>query len=170
LSKEQIMTFGVVIPYFQRTPGLLARAVRSALDQTGVETPLIVVVDDGSPHPARLEIESFSEAERKTIVLIEQRNGGVSVARNRAIDAMPETVDIIAFLDPDDAWHTGHLANGNIALGRGAALYFTDYIRPGATRSTFELGGMKLEQHIPIPSGASGLPSFLYRTERSVEN
>ncbi len=140
--------FGIVIPYFQRTPGLLARAVRTALDQIGVETPLIVVVDDGSPHPAVRELELFSENERATIRLIEQSNAGVSAARNRALDAMPDTIDTIAFLDPDDAWHADHLLNAQVALDHGCDFYFADHIREGADRSRFAECGVNSSDHI----------------------
>ncbi|SIR22283.1 MULTISPECIES: glycosyltransferase family A protein [Acidiphilium] len=149
------MTLGVVIPYFQRTPGLLARAVRSALDQTGLETLLIVVVDDGSPHPAKLELGTFSEAERRNIVLIEQSNAGVSAARNRALDAMPDRINAIAFLDPDDAWHPGHLENANIALDSGADFYFADFTRPGVKQTRFERSNIQFDQHVSIDIGTN---------------
>ena len=38
----------VIIPFYQRQPGLLLRAVRSALSQSGC-TVDIIVIDDSSP-------------------------------------------------------------------------------------------------------------------------
>jgi succinoglycan biosynthesis protein ExoW len=141
---------GVIVPYFQRSPGLLRRAVRSALDQSGIPPSLIVIVDDGSPHPARLELEAFSEAERRNIALIEQSNAGVSTARNRALDAMPDTIDTIAFLDPDDTWHADHLLNAQVVLDHGCDFYFADHIREGADCSRFVECGLNPADHIVI--------------------
>ena len=43
---------GVVIPYFQRMPGLLNRALRSVAAQEGQHPLQVYVVDDTSPVPA----------------------------------------------------------------------------------------------------------------------
>lgn len=147
--------FGVVVPYFQRSPGLLVRAVRSALEQNAVARPLIIIVDDGSPHPARIELDAFSETERRAIVLIEQRNAGVSAARNRALDAMPELINAIAFLDPDDAWHAGHLANASIALDSGADFYFADFTRQGAIQTRFQRSNIRFDEHASMRPGTN---------------
>ncbi len=144
--------FGVVIPYFQRMRGLLYRAVRSVIDQTGVSPPFIVIVDDGSPHPAWIELEAFSDAERRTMLVIEQLNAGVSVARNRALDAMPDAVDAIAFLDPDDVWHDDHLLAAQTALDHGCDFYFADHIREGADYSRFVECALNLDDHIRLDS------------------
>ena len=47
--------FKVVIAYYQREPGILRRAVRSALEQR-VEELEVIVVDDESPVPAETEL------------------------------------------------------------------------------------------------------------------
>jgi hypothetical protein len=54
-ESRQRARIGVVIPYFQREAGLLHRALSSvaAQDHRPVQ---VVVVDDGSPHPAPGEI------------------------------------------------------------------------------------------------------------------
>jgi cellulose synthase/poly-beta-1,6-N-acetylglucosamine synthase-like glycosyltransferase len=43
----------VVIPYYQEEPGILRGAVMSAIAQEGVSDLEIIVIDDGSPAPAR---------------------------------------------------------------------------------------------------------------------
>jgi len=141
------MKFGVIIPYFQRAPGLLARAVRSVFNQTYVGPVVIIVVDDGSPCPALSELDGFSSSESVTIELIEQSNAGVSVARNRALEAMPAGVDVIAFLDPDDAWHPDHLARAAAALDLGCDFYFADHVREGAVETRFAECGLVPERH-----------------------
>ena len=39
----------VVIPYFQREPGILAKALKSVLASEAVEDVHVIVVDDESP-------------------------------------------------------------------------------------------------------------------------
>ena len=43
---------GIVIPYYQKLPGLLNRALRSVAAQEGQHQLRVYVVDDGSPIPA----------------------------------------------------------------------------------------------------------------------
>ncbi|MDD2878173.1 MAG: glycosyltransferase family A protein [Acidiphilium sp.] len=145
--------FGVVIPYFQRNPGLLAQAVRSVFAQAGAGASIIVIVDDGSPLPARAELAPFSIEERAHIVLIEQRNAGVSAARNRALDAMPEEIGAIAFLDPDDVWEAGHLANAAAAFRAGAQFYFSDHIRDGEAQTRFAKCAFDVTAHPTLDAG-----------------
>jgi succinoglycan biosynthesis protein ExoW len=88
-------------------------------------------------------------------VIIEQANAGPGAARNRGLDATPDDVEYIAFLDSDDRWLPGHLANGITALRAGAALYFSDYsTQPphwrGITDSLFSICGFNDSAGIPI--------------------
>ena len=88
------LSIDIIIPYFQRTPGILVETIRSVLAQTATDWHLIVV-DDGSPHPARNELEALTDEERVNIRIIEQPNGGVSVARNRGLDAVRRKHDLL---------------------------------------------------------------------------
>lgn len=154
LSRDE--TIGVVIPYFQRRPGLLARAITSALDQEG-ETGenVVVVVDDGSPLPAREELATLPEAARAKIKLIEQKNAGVAAARNAALEALPDEVGLIAFLDSDDAWRQGHLANARAALRQDADLYFADHRREGAALTRFAECGLDASAGEKLAGGSN---------------
>ena len=125
----------VIIPFFQREPGLLAVAVNSALTQGG-EDLLVTVVDDGSPVSARAELAPIIAHDRR-VVIIEQANAGPGAARNRGLDATPDDVAYIAFLDSDDRWLPGHLANGLTALRLGADFYFSDHYLWGSNDSRF---------------------------------
>ena len=136
LSPDERKT-GVVIPFFQRKPGLLVRAVGSVVAQVGAEAAAIIVVDDGSPLRARDELAALPEAARARVTLIEQKNAGVSAARNAALDAMPADIALIAFLDSDDAWRPPHLAQAQAALAQGFDLYFADHRREGAAQTRF---------------------------------
>jgi succinoglycan biosynthesis protein ExoW len=73
----------VVIPYYQRTPGILRRALSSIFRQ---ELPPNVrvdvhLIDDGSPVSARSEIEGLDIALPFQLRLTEQPNSGVATAR-----------------------------------------------------------------------------------------
>ena len=132
----------VIIPYFQREAGLLSRALRSVFDQVDVKVSTIIVVDDGSPAPARTEIATFSESERSHITLIEQPNAGVSAARNRGLDALPEAIELIAFLDSDDRWVPQHLARALVIMLNGGDFYFADHQREGVELTRFSECGL----------------------------
>lgn len=125
-----------IIPFYQRSPGLLLRAVRSALGQT-VGAPSIIVVDDGSPIPASEELSRLNASERMHITLLGQPNAGPGAARNRALSALPNQIEHVAFLDSDDRWTDDHLDRALRSFAAGAALYFTDYVRPNALQSAF---------------------------------
>lgn len=134
----------VIIPFFQRQPGLLARAVDSVLAQAlapgwRVE---IIVVDDASPVSAQQELAGRSVPETMSIQIATQQNGGPGVARNTGLDLVGDDVDAVAFLDSDDAWTPQHLPNALAALAAGADLYFANHARPSVYESYF--GSMSL--------------------------
>ncbi|MBB6226423.1 succinoglycan biosynthesis protein ExoW [Polymorphobacter multimanifer] len=119
------MKIAVIIPFFQRSRGLLAAAVTSiAAQQVAAGTEIeIIIVDDGSP------VAATSEAMPRlpshcSLRIVEQANGGVAAARNAGLDAVAAGSRYVAFLDSDDVWLDGHLAAGLDALRAGADLYF----------------------------------------------
>jgi succinoglycan biosynthesis protein ExoW len=114
----------VIIPFFQRTPGLLARAVRSVLAQGLGARCRVIVVDDSSPCSAEQDLAGFAPEDRATVTIIRQPNGGAGAARNTGLDAVPAHARVVAFLDSDDAWSEDHLARALAAIDAGAELYF----------------------------------------------
>ncbi|MGN7294274.1 glycosyltransferase family 2 protein [Rhizobium sp. SAFR-030] len=108
-------TFTVIIPYYQKEPGVLTRALRSIFAQT-FEDSDIIIVDDASPYPAERELQGLSDAERSRIRLITQPNAGPGGARNTGLDAISPKTSYAAFLDSDDIWMPTHLANAHKAL------------------------------------------------------
>lgn len=64
----------------------------------------VIIVNDGSIDNSVEIVKSFDDPR---IVLIEQTNSGVSVARNTAI--MQAKGEFVAFLDADDLWHISKL-------------------------------------------------------------
>ncbi len=139
------MSLAVVIPFYQKTAGLLARALRSIAEQRDCAAPRVVVVDDASPVRARDEIAAFKSAcaaaASLSIDVVEQPNAGPAAARNRGLDALGTDVSRVAFLDSDDAWTDRHLAHANTALDAGFDVYFADHYQAGQTVGSFARAG-----------------------------
>jgi succinoglycan biosynthesis protein ExoW len=127
----------VIIPFYQRQPGILAGALESILAQTALDGVTVHIVDDGSPvapdddiAPARARLGP------DRVILHRKPNGGPGAARNHALDRL-QGADVVAFLDSDDRWTANHLANVQKAMALGADLYFSDHIREGEPRTRF---------------------------------
>ena len=95
------MKISVIIPTFNRID-LLKRAIDSVLNQS-IKPYDIIVVDDGSTDGTSEMIQQ----KYKSIKLIQQKNSGVSVARNNGIKNAQG--DWIALLDSDDEWKKNKL-------------------------------------------------------------
>jgi len=96
-------TISVVIPLYNKAP-YIQRALDSVLAQS-MQSFEVIVVDDGSTDGGGHIVKANVDPR---IRLIEQKNAGVSVARNRGI--AEAQAELIAFLDADDAWKPAFLA------------------------------------------------------------
>lgn len=92
---EKNIHFSVVIPLYNKE-NVISRTIQSVLDQTYSEFEL-VVVNDGSKDNSVSIVKNFNDPR---IRIINQKNGGVSAARNRGIKEAHN--DWIFFLDADD--------------------------------------------------------------------
>lgn len=92
----------IVIPLFNKEKDI-ARTLNSVLSQTYGDFE-IVIVDDGSSDNSLIEVQKFND---HRIRIIQQKNAGVSVARNRGVEEAK--YDLVAFLDADDEWLPNHL-------------------------------------------------------------
>lgn len=90
------MKISVVIAAYN-SQETIARAIDSVLAQTRPADEMIVI-DDGSTDRTAGIVRSYGDK----VILIQQTNAGVSVARNTGIAAA--TGEWIAFLDADDEW------------------------------------------------------------------
>lgn len=144
----------VVIPYFQRAPGILARALASiAAQQHGPHNLKVLVVDDGSPAPAEAELaacQAACETSGLNIRLIRQANAGPGAARNTGLDQVPASTRWVAFLDSDDEWTPQHLQRAMQALQQGADFYFTDHYQLDQSTSAFSRAGRITPQQHPL--------------------
>jgi glycosyltransferase involved in cell wall biosynthesis len=93
----------VVVPTLGRP--VLALALRSALEQRGVDLE-VVVVDDGSGARARAMVERIGDPRIR--LLAHDRRRGPGAARNSGVGAARGTW--VAFLDDDDLWAPDKLA------------------------------------------------------------
>jgi succinoglycan biosynthesis protein ExoW len=143
----------VIIPFFARAPAVLARTVRGALNQHGVPTPLVIVVDDGSPRAAATELSGLEPHEMAHVRIIRQTNSGPAFARNTGLDAVPPETMWIALLDADDTWHPDHLVRAIGALEQGYDFYFTNHERLVDGVSHFIHCGFNPSMHPRLTSG-----------------
>jgi len=96
------MEFSVVMPLYNKSYSII-RCIDSVLSQTYINFELIVV-DDGSTDDSKyiLKEQYFDEIAEGKIRLIEQKNKGVSAARNNGVQIAAH--DYLCFLDADDEW------------------------------------------------------------------
>jgi succinoglycan biosynthesis protein ExoW len=158
-------TFTVVIPFYQKEPGILRRALASIFNQTYQDFD-IVVVDDESPLPADIELQPLDDVQKSRITVIKQANGGPGGARNTGLDNVPTSTRFVAFLDSDDLWLPDHLKNAHESLTRfGGDCYWASmqaseefYYHFGMAELEKTEGGTRLSEQplvIEIPDLAS---------------
>ncbi len=94
--------FSVVIPLYNKEKSV-KNTIESVLNQTFQDFE-VIVVNDGSTDNSLEVVKSFND---ERIRIINQKNSGVSSARNRGIKEAK--YEWIAFLDADDLWENNHL-------------------------------------------------------------
>ncbi len=142
----------VVIPHYQRQRGILARALRSILEQDYQGGICVLAVDDGSPIPARDELEGLPQRPDVEIRVIEQSNARCAAARNTGLAAAPPETLYAAVLDADDWWSPDHLSRAVSALERGHDFYFSNWMPLGLDQDAFSyFGRIDLSQHEKAP-------------------
>ena len=95
--------FTVVIPLYNKATEI-ERTLKSVLNQS-ISCFRIIVVDDGSTDGSAEIVKKYTSDNR--ITLIQQKNMGVSSARNRGIQEAG--TNLIALLDADDEWYPDFL-------------------------------------------------------------
>ena len=92
----------VIVPCYNAA-AYLTEAIESVLSQE--PSPLeVIVIDDGSTDGSAEVVRRFGEAVRS----VSQANAGIAAARNRGVELARGRY--LAFLDADDVWPAGSLA------------------------------------------------------------
>jgi glycosyltransferase involved in cell wall biosynthesis len=120
-------TISVVVPLHNKGPHI-ARAIETILAQTSAPNE-IIIIDDASTDDGVVQVSRFQDP-RLRIVHRDQPGPGGYAARNKGIEIA--TSEWIAFLDADDTWMPGALAEVRrlIALADdGVSCIFTGYNR-----------------------------------------
>ncbi len=137
-SVDKSSSISVIIPFYQRDPGILRRALDSIRMQTYRGSMEVLVVDDASPVPAEESTRGLQLPENIQIRTVRQNNGGPASARNRGLRERSRTSQFVAFLDSDDAWSPEHLERAVAALRAGATFYFADHFQLEQRVSAFD--------------------------------
>ena len=95
----------VIMPAYN-VAGYIAESIESVQAQSMRDWEL-VIVDDGSTDRTAAIAQGYSASDPRVIVL-QQGNGGISVARNRALRR--STGEYLAILDSDDVWEPEYLS------------------------------------------------------------
>lgn len=165
----------VVIPFFQRQSGILARSLRSIKEQHLAEDVAVevLVVDDSSPIPPEAECAAANFGTQITLRIISRPNGGPGAARNTGLDRVDPATDFVAFLDSDDIWQPDHLQAAIGALGQDCDFYYCDHQPSGSVLSYFaklreEQALYKLAEPL-VPASRHGEPDdpLIYMETRS---
>lgn len=136
--------FSVIIPYYQKEPGILRRALGSVLAQTYRDFH-VIVVDDQSPYPVDDELAPLPAEARDRITVVRQANAGPGGARNTGLEHVPDDANFVAFLDSDDLWTPDHLQNAFVAMTQfGADCYFASIT--GGDAFYYHFGMAELER------------------------
>ncbi len=136
------MKFSVIIPLYNKAP-YVAKAIESVLAQTFVDYELLVV-DDGSKDVSA-SVAAKSIEGRQNCLLIQQKNAGVSVARNRGVSASQG--DFLCFLDADDWWEPTFLEEMDkfVYEFSNAGVYGTNYTIINETRHKTRVASVGVE-------------------------
>ncbi len=94
--------FSVIIPLYNKE-NYLKNTLNCVFNQTFVDFE-VIVVNDGSTDNSIKVVEEYKD---ERLIVIHQKNQGVSVARNTGM--AHANANYLCFLDADDTWKTNHL-------------------------------------------------------------
>lgn len=105
-SEENSITFSVIVPVYN-VENYLPACVKSVVEQPGPADWECILVDDGSTDSGPKMCDTFAEL-IPGVVVIHQENAGLAAARNTGLKAAKG--EWVLFLDSDDCWQPGMLA------------------------------------------------------------
>lgn len=95
------MKISVIIPVYNTGGGYLSRCLDSVLNNT-YRNLEVICINDGSTDESEAILRRYAEKDGR-VIAVNQKNAGVSAARNTGLDMA--TGDYIAFVDSDDWVH-----------------------------------------------------------------
>ena len=131
LTREPVMTahkVAIIVPVYNVAP-FLKTCLDSILHQT-IKDFLCYIVDDGSTDGSELICDEYQKRDNRVIV-VHQKNKGVSAARNAALDKVRKDnlAEFITFIDSDDLvapTYLEELLNGSL---NGAQISAVSFLR-----------------------------------------
>lgn len=133
----------VVIPLYNKST-TIKRCIESVLNQS-LSAREIIVVDDGSTDDGPTIVSNF---DNPRIILLQQKNAGVSSARNFGLKAAKSL--FVAFLDADDDWSMDHLATlFNVATTfSDVGAWSTGFlIKQGSSEVAYSIGNESVQHY-----------------------
>ena len=155
------MTLSIIIPAFNAEP-YLERCFDSIYrDASSMEYFEVIVVNDGSKDNTLSRLNEY-QAKYRNMVVVDQPNGGVSVARNNGI--ISAKGDYVLFLDADDELVEGALAKVYVYLKEHDSMdmLVTRQIRKKGNKTTI-IPAPTLKEHIQY-NGVEAYRSHYVRT------
>ena len=142
-GKKMTPFLSIIIPIYKIKEEYLRACFDSLLKQDN-DNFQIIAVDDGSPDCSGEICDEYAKKDNR-IIVIHQKNAGVSVARNNGIKEAK--TEWITFVDPDD-WveptHVSTLYNAQ-KKNRDMDIFLFDYIQ--------EFDGKSIVKHLKSDSG-----------------
>lgn len=141
MTAQENIKISVLIPFYQKQKGVLAKSLHSIFSQSAkAYITEVIVVDDGSPCPVEDEVQQVIESYDFTIpvIVLKQANSGVSAARNTALRHVDKDTTHIAFLDSDDRWQADHIDYAVKAIKLGAKFFFSNHYQLNSELPAFE--------------------------------
>ena len=133
----------IIVPVYKIEEEYLRECIESLINQDMKEYH-IIIVDDGSPDKCGDICEEYADIDTR-VTVIHQENAGVSVARNRGIEAA--NTKWITFVDPDDWVEPNHVSTLYKAQQNNCDIdiFLFDYVQ--------EFDGQKVIKHLRENSG-----------------
>ena len=115
---KDLVSISVVIPYFNAHE-TIERTIKSVLNQSEFLNQ-IIIVNDGSSDESFIFLEKIISKFSGSINLINQKNKGVSSARNKGIELC--NTKWICFLDSDDEWYPDFIKNFKFQISKNKSI------------------------------------------------
>ena len=148
--------FSVVIPLFNKDRHIVS-TLESVLAQSFSNFE-VVVVDDGSTDSSLANVLSVND---KRIRVVQQKNQGVSAARN--VGVKESVGEYIAFLDADDLWYPWHLEELNRLI-----VHFEGYAISSVAHEISRDGQVFLPERFSSPDFSGVVPDVFAAFRKSL--